>query len=197
MPAAQRRAAEKRQRLVDAAWQLFYRRGVARTTLGEIAAEADVPLGNVYYYFKSREDLVEAVLDAHKRHLTAVLACWDAATPDPWQRLGIYLQAQAENADKLAADGCQHTRLTFDLGHEEAFRARAGEILELYLRWAQRQLELLGRRDARERALELICRVQGAITLSSSLHQPHVLIDETERLHRWLAELRPQSASTT
>jgi AcrR family transcriptional regulator len=187
---SQRQAAQKRQRLVDAAWQLFYRRGVARTTLGQIAAEADVPLGGVYYYFRTREDIVEAVLDAHKRHLTAVLAGWDAATPDALERLGTYLRAQAENAGKLAADGCQHTRLTFDLGHEDAFRARAGEILELYLRWAQRQFELLGRRDARGRALELVGRVQGAITLSSTLHQPDVLIDETQRLHAWLAELR-------
>jgi AcrR family transcriptional regulator len=39
----------KRERLVAAASELIYRRGVARTTLADIAQAADVPVGNVYF----------------------------------------------------------------------------------------------------------------------------------------------------
>ena len=41
----------KRERLVDSARDLFHERGVQRTTLAEVAERAEVPLGNVYYYF--------------------------------------------------------------------------------------------------------------------------------------------------
>jgi AcrR family transcriptional regulator len=55
----------KRDRLLAAACQLFYQQGAERTTLAEIARQAEVPLGNVYYYFKTKGDIIAAVADAH------------------------------------------------------------------------------------------------------------------------------------
>jgi AcrR family transcriptional regulator len=43
------------------------------TTLAAIAEAADVPSGNVYYYFKTRDDLVRAVVDARAREIATVL----------------------------------------------------------------------------------------------------------------------------
>ncbi len=51
----------KRQRLEDAAAQLFWIKGYAATSIADLAREADVPVGNVYYYFKSKADLAERV----------------------------------------------------------------------------------------------------------------------------------------
>jgi len=51
--------------LVAAASDLLYEHGVERTTLADIAQAADVPLGNVYYYFKTKDDIVAAVVHAH------------------------------------------------------------------------------------------------------------------------------------
>ena len=44
----------KRERLIAAAAQRIYEQGVEKTTLADIAAAAGVPLGNVYYYFKTK-----------------------------------------------------------------------------------------------------------------------------------------------
>jgi len=52
------RPRDKRARLVDGACRAFYEQGVEHTTLADIARIADVPLGNVYYYFKTKDDLV-------------------------------------------------------------------------------------------------------------------------------------------
>jgi len=54
----------KRGRLIVAACDLFYRQGIAGTTLAHIAEAAEVPLGNVYYYFKTKDDIVAAVVEA-------------------------------------------------------------------------------------------------------------------------------------
>ena len=51
----------KRERLVTAAYQLLYQQGVERTTLVEIAELATVPVGNVYYYFKTKNELIAPV----------------------------------------------------------------------------------------------------------------------------------------
>jgi hypothetical protein len=59
----------KRERLVAAAKQMLHEHGVERTTLADIAAAADVPLGNVYNYFKTKDALVAAVID------TSAMSC--------------------------------------------------------------------------------------------------------------------------
>src|ERR1700693_6316963 len=57
------RGSAKRDRLVEAAARRFYEQGIERTTLADIAEAAGVPLGNVYYYFKTKDELVTAVVD--------------------------------------------------------------------------------------------------------------------------------------
>jgi AcrR family transcriptional regulator len=48
-----------RARIVDAAMRLFEERGYERTTMRAVASEAGVSLGNAYYYFASKEELVQ------------------------------------------------------------------------------------------------------------------------------------------
>ena len=80
------RSTDKRERLLEAARDLFYRRGIERTALADIAKAADVPLGNVYYYFKAKDDIVRAVIAAHLENLQAVLGTFDRY-PSPRDRL--------------------------------------------------------------------------------------------------------------
>src|SRR5262244_2659995 len=63
----------KRERLIAAARELVYRQGVARTTLADIAQAADVPVGNVYYYFKTKDDIVAAAIESHAGDVRALL----------------------------------------------------------------------------------------------------------------------------
>jgi AcrR family transcriptional regulator len=53
-----------RQRILDAAAVAFQRRGYASVTLKDIAALAELQAGSLYYHFDTKEELVEAVLDA-------------------------------------------------------------------------------------------------------------------------------------
>jgi TetR/AcrR family transcriptional regulator, transcriptional repressor for nem operon len=59
-------AAEKRTELVRAATRLLHEQGFQRTTLADVAERASVPLGNVYYSFKTKEALAEAVIASHE-----------------------------------------------------------------------------------------------------------------------------------
>jgi TetR/AcrR family transcriptional repressor of nem operon len=55
----------KRDRLVAGARETIHRQGVEATTLADIAEASDVPLGNVYYYFKTKDELVAAAIDSY------------------------------------------------------------------------------------------------------------------------------------
>src|SRR6185437_2284180 len=75
--AADRPRPRKRERLVAAASQLVHEQGIERTTLAEIAKAADVPAGNVYYYFKTKDEVVTAVIEAHAQQVRTTLAFID------------------------------------------------------------------------------------------------------------------------
>lgn len=166
----------------------MYADGVPRTTLSAIAARADVPLGNVYYYFPTRASLIAAVLDFHKADLEQVLARWDTEAPTLLAPLTRYIRAQTANSEKIAEQGCHHARLANDLSQEDGFRERAGEVLSIYLDWTKRRFALLGIEPAADAAAELVGRVQGGIALATALGRPELLVAEMERTERWLLE---------
>ena len=63
----------KRERLVAGAREVIHQQGVEKTTIADIARAADVPVGNVYYYFKTKDELVEAAIDSHVRDIRSLL----------------------------------------------------------------------------------------------------------------------------
>src|SRR5258708_39384380 len=52
-----------RTRLIEAAATLAHRRGFGNTRLADIAREAKVPAGNLYYYFKAKEEIGESIVE--------------------------------------------------------------------------------------------------------------------------------------
>lgn len=67
-----RSADATRQRVLDAAYAQFYRKGFARVGVDEIAEAAKVTKRTLYYHFNSKDELLSAVLDA--QHALAVKA---------------------------------------------------------------------------------------------------------------------------
>lgn len=67
-----RRGAETRARILETALGLFLERGYQETTMRLVAREAGVSVGNAYYYFASKEVLVQAFYRrTHEEHLAA------------------------------------------------------------------------------------------------------------------------------
>jgi len=85
-----------RQRILDAAARAFQRRGYASVTLKDIAALAALQAGSLYYHFDTKEELVEAVLDAGvEGAIAATREAVDALGPDadPLARLRAAIAA--------------------------------------------------------------------------------------------------------
>ena len=71
-PVKTRKGEQTRERILDAALELFRERGFEETTMRAIAEEAGVAVGNAYYYFRAKEYLVQAFYErTHDEHLEA------------------------------------------------------------------------------------------------------------------------------
>ena len=66
------KTASSRERLVDAALYLFWLQGYAATGVAEILSQANVRSGSFYYFFKTKEDLLLAVLQRYIETLDLV-----------------------------------------------------------------------------------------------------------------------------
>ncbi len=62
----------RKDRIINSAKVLFAEKGFSATGLREIAQRADVSLGNIYNYFKSKEEIFNAIFDAQE--ITGFLA---------------------------------------------------------------------------------------------------------------------------
>ena len=181
----------KRTRLVEAAKLAFYHRGFATTTLADVAVLAEVSLGNMYYYFRTKDALLAAVIDAHVRELKARFAEWDQ-DPDPRQRLWSWLQAEREGQHELARYGCPYGSLGQEISKTEAPAiALIAQLLEVHIEWVAKQFRLLGKEstEAHGLAVGLVAAVQGTLLLSCSLRSPALLDHQLDRLHTWIASL--------
>src|SRR5690242_16411278 len=105
----------KRDLLIAAARTKFYQQGVARTTLADIAQEAQVPLGNVYYHFRTKEALIEAVIEAHIQRLQIRFAGWDREFTDPRERLVALIHWERDAKSSLARYGCPYGSLAQEI----------------------------------------------------------------------------------
>lgn len=178
----------KRERLVAGAREVIHRQGVEKTTIADIAEAADVPVGNVYYYFKTKDELVEAAIDGYARDLRTLLESLERHRT-PQARLRALVRALTEQRDLAAEYGCPMGSLCSELD-KRAERLDCGHLLELPIEWAEHQFRLMGRRDARDLAVALIASYQGIALLTNTFRDPELMAREARRLERWIESLK-------
>ncbi|WP_232326731.1 TetR/AcrR family transcriptional regulator [Microbispora sp. ATCC PTA-5024] len=179
----------KRERLAAAAQRVLHEQGVERTTLADIARAADIPVGNVYYYFKTKDQLVEAAIGAHAGDLRSVLDALDRL-PAPRERLTALLRGWVAQREVAARYGCPTGTLASELDKRDdgLDRAVAG-VMRVLLDWAEEQFRQMGRDDARELAVALVAAYQGISLLTNTFRDPELMAVEGRRLERWIDSL--------
>ena len=188
MPATRLR--DKRERLVDAAAKLFHQQGFGRTTLADIAGEADVPLGNIYYYFKTKEALGEALVEQQRFDYRALRERWEQ-TGDARDRLNSFVQMTVDNRRQLARSGCPIGSLCTELHKGRGpLPKQASRLFADWLAWLEDQFRALGKGDESPGlAVHVLSVLQGATVLAHSFGDPHYVEAEAARLQDWIATL--------
>ena len=187
--ATRRRRSDRRDRLVAAATRLLLEQGIERTTLADVAAAANVPSGNVYYYFKTKDDLVAAVVSSYIERAKAVLHEIDIKYRTPKARLKALVRQLTAHGDQIAETGCPVGTLCSELGKRTGIDLSQSELMKTPLDWAEDQFRSLGRTDARELSQQLMADYEGSALLSNTLNDPSILHAMARRLLAWIESM--------
>ena len=181
---------DKRRRLTKAALELAYRQGYQASTIADIAKEASVPLGNVYYYFKTKDDFGEAIIAERLGEFGQLRNRLDGLE-DPKDRLRGLLDMTLYNRDMVALRGCPFGSLSAEflkLGGELAQHSRP--MLAEPLRWMETQFQQMGTgSESFGLAVHLQSALRGVSLLAQCLGDPQLIEVEVTRLKLWLAKL--------
>jgi TetR/AcrR family transcriptional repressor of nem operon len=181
----------KRDRLIEAAALLFHQKGLTATSLADIATKADIPIGNVYYYFKTKEELALAAIARRKEQFAAIYAQLEENIPDPRQRLIAAVSYFDTVRDEYAKFGCPVGKIINDADVEkDAVAKTAAQVLGDFVEWAEYQFRSLGHTaEGQKYATSLMAGIQGAAMMAKALQNPQIMSDEIYRLVGWLETL--------
>lgn len=173
-----------RQRIVAAADQLFYQRGYNQTSFRDISDETGIPRGNFYYYFKTKEDILGAVVDARVVGFEAMLAECENSSSDPRKRILCFTDMLSASEDNLLHAGCPIGTLSSELSKDDAsYHELSRAVFVLLRKWLAKQFAALSMADSDDKAMDLLARMQGASVMACAF-------DDRKFLRRSLADIK-------
>lgn len=189
----------KRQQIVATANDLFYHRGFHQTSLADIAAACGVPKGNFYFHFKTKDDILKAVVDGRTERYRERLEAWEREYPEPTDRLLRLSEMIVRDWSEIVRFGCPVGTLVQEVGkHADDPKKSALCPFETILAWATAQFEALaGPANARKLARQLLVRMQGASVLANAFGDETWLFDEQRAIAEWLEALPTQRPRET
>lgn len=182
--------ADSQARLLRAAEKSTYRYGFGNTAIAQIAELARVPLGNVYYYFKTKDEIGGAIIDLRVSRFRKLLGEFDKAD-SPKQRLCAFVDVKVKNRAELARHGCPVGTLCSELRKLGGPAADKSTVLfRTALEWMERQFQALGKgADSRLLAVHLLSATQGVSVLAHTFGDPGLIDMEATRLKDWVRSL--------
>ncbi|MEZ5212229.1 TetR/AcrR family transcriptional regulator [Gordonia sp. (in: high G+C Gram-positive bacteria)] len=178
-----------REAIVEAADRLFYQQGYEATSFASIAQAVQISRGNFYYHFKTKDEILDAVIDARLAATRAMLAEWEASSSDPLERVRRFVDIVITNEADIELHGCPVGTLSSELAKlDHPARLQAVALFETFRAWLRDQFGLLGRDDADELALHVLMFSQGVATLSSAFRDRDWVRREVTRFWRQLTD---------
>lgn len=177
-----------RDQIVEAADLLFYERGFEGASFTDIADAVGISRGNFYYHFKSKDDILDAVISLRAERTRAMLDKWAIEDNSPQERIRCFIRILITNRDKILLHGCPIGTLSNELGKlNHAHRPQANSLFTLFRTWLAHQFVALGRKkDADTLAMHLLARSQGVATLANAFHDEAFIKLEVEQMNLWL-----------
>jgi AcrR family transcriptional regulator len=187
-----------RDHIVEAADGLFYRQGYEHTSFSDIAEAVGISRGNFYHHFKSKDEILDAVIRVRLASTRSMLAQWELEGEGPAERIRSFIHILVANGDDIERYGCPVGQLCTELAKlHHASRAEANELFTLFRVWLRRQFTLLGREaDADALAMHLLARTQGVATLAMAFHEREFIEQEVRQMHDWLSGIVQEKPRT-
>ncbi|MEX3007080.1 TetR/AcrR family transcriptional regulator [Hoeflea sp. TYP-13] len=182
--------------IVEAADQLFYRQGYEHTSFSDIADAVRISRGNFYYHFKSKDEILDAVIALRLADTQSMLEQWESEGKRPADRIRCFIRILITNRSKIMLYGCPVGTLSAELAKlDHGSQAEANKLFELFRTWLCRQFAQLGHKDdADSLAMHLLARSQGVAALANAFRDESFLRQEVEQMCDWLDSFVPAAA---
>ena len=180
-----------RQRIVEAADQLFYQQGYEKTSFNDIASAVNISRGNFYYHFKSKDEILSAVIDNRMSGIKQMICQWEQEYPDAKQSILFYIDILCENQENIEKHGCPIGGMCSELSKlNHASQSDANSMYVVFRDWLTEKFKQLGQgKKSPQLAMHLLARTQGIATISHSFEDRRFLLQEVKLLKQWLDDV--------
>ena len=180
-----------RTKIIEKADTLFYQGGFDATSFADIAADVGISRGNFYHHFKTKDEILDAVIDHRLARTAAMLDGWKAQTDHPRDRIACFVHIVIANRADIMAFGCPVGTLCSELAKlDHVAKRRAADILALYRDWLTTQFRMLGHGGrAEEMALHVLGWSQGVAVLATAFNDEALIRREVDGIMAWLDAL--------
>lgn len=178
-----------RQRIVDAADSLFYRRGYNQTSFQDISDATGIPRGNFYYYFKTKDEILDAVVNTRVEEFTGLLNRCEAETEDARERLLLFSNMLEDNRDDMIESGCPIGSLCTELAKDDsALHEKSRQIFILLRDWIKQQFEATGLTNTDALAMDLLAKLQGITVMACAFKDAEYVKRSHLEIKNWIDE---------
>jgi TetR/AcrR family transcriptional repressor of nem operon len=182
-----RKGENNRQRIVDAADKLFYHRGYNQTSFQDISDETGIPRGNFYYYFKTKDDILNAVIDSRLNELTSWLAHCDKQAAEPREKLLLFTNILDENKQDIINRGCPVGTLSSELAKDAPhLQNKSSQAFALFRDWVKEQFSAYGIAEAENLAMDLLAKMQGVAILACAFKDEDFIARSHQDICDWI-----------
>lgn len=177
-----------RERIIEAANHLVYIKGFNQTSIADVANAVGITKGNLNYHFKSKEELLEAIVQFRIVEITEMLKQWDEKFPDAKVRLKRFVKMLLNEEKDIVRYGCPMGSLNTELGKFQlSLRDSSREMFDLFQHWLEKVFKQLdGSKKSKERSQHLLSMAQGAALMSYIYSDKKILKNECKSIDEWI-----------
>lgn len=176
-----------RQRIIDAADSLFYRRGYNQTSFQDISDATGIPRGNFYYYFKTKDEILDAVVSSRITELSVMLNQCESETDDARERLLIFSNMLEYKSDDVLQSGCPIGSLSTELAKDDTELQEIPRQAFVLLRdWIKLQFKVLGLENADDLAMDLLAKMQGVTVMACAFKDAGFIKRSHQEIKDWI-----------
>lgn len=192
-------ATPTRDSIIQAADTLFYEQGFEYTSFSNIADAVNISRGNFYHHFKTKDEILTAVVAERLERTRAMLAQWEAEGKSAQDRIKLFITLLIRNQSKIMHYGCPVGTLCMELAKlKHPGQGDANAVMDIFRVWLRKQFQEMGRsKDADALALHLLARSQGVAVLAQSLRDKDFVRQEVDLMTAWVRSCaKPTKAAT-
>ncbi len=181
-----------RDKISAAADDLFYEQGFEATSFAHIATQVGISRGNFYHHFKTKDDILDAVIDRRIARTKRMLETWDVRGQTPLDRIHCFIRILVRNRAKISLYGCPVGTLVAELGKlNHVGQSRANALFSLFIDWLAEQFCEMGCDPAQAagHARHLMARSQGVAALAQALRDDQFVDDEVTSMLGYAANV--------